>query len=51
MCLPLIGHLTFIVLQELNEEHTRILTARNPQAAENIVRFSHKVNRTDVRES
>ncbi|CAF1129899.1 unnamed protein product, partial [Didymodactylos carnosus] len=27
---------------ELNEEHTRILTARNPQAAENIVRFSHK---------
>jgi len=28
----------------LNEEHTRILTARNPQAAENIVRFSHKVN-------
>ncbi|CAF4589823.1 unnamed protein product [Rotaria sp. Silwood1] len=27
---------------ELNEEHTRILTARNPEAAENIVRFSHK---------
>jgi hypothetical protein len=28
---------------ELNEEHTRILTARNPQAAENIIRFSYKV--------
>ncbi|CAF4056935.1 unnamed protein product, partial [Rotaria magnacalcarata] len=27
---------------ELNEEHTRILTARNPNAAENIVRFSYK---------
>ncbi|CAF4140610.1 unnamed protein product [Adineta steineri] len=27
---------------ELNEEHTRILTARNPQAAENIVRYSYK---------
>lgn len=28
--------------QELNEEHTRILVARNPQAPENIVRFNHK---------
>ncbi|CAF0780705.1 unnamed protein product [Adineta ricciae] len=27
---------------ELNEEHTRILTTRNPQAAENIVRYSYK---------
>ncbi|CAF1266610.1 unnamed protein product [Adineta steineri] len=27
---------------ELNEEHTRILTARNPQAAENIIRYSYK---------
>jgi hypothetical protein len=34
-----------IILKELNEEHTRILTARNPQAAENIIRFSYKVKK------
>lgn len=31
-------------LQELREEFTRVLTANNPHAPGNIVRFSHKEN-------
>ena len=31
-------------LQELKEEFTRILTANNPHAPQNIVRFNFKVN-------
>lgn len=32
------------VLQELKEEFTRILTANNPHAPQNIVRYSFKVH-------
>ena len=31
------------MLQELKEEFTRILTANNPHAPQNIVRYSFKV--------
>jgi len=33
------------VLKELKEEHTRVLTAVNPHAPQNIVRFNFKVSR------
>jgi len=32
------------MLQELKEEHTRVLTAVNPHAPQNIVRFNFKVS-------
>ena len=34
----------YIYMQELKEEFTRVLTANNPHAPGNIIRFSHKEN-------
>ena len=37
-------HDLLLILQELKEEFTRILTANNPHAPQNIVRYSFKVS-------
>jgi len=33
-----------LIIQELKEEFTRILTAENPHAPKNLVRYNFKVN-------
>ena len=45
LLLCLMSFLLFVLFQELKEEFTRILTANNPHAPQNIVRYSFKVGR------